>query len=83
MGQITMMFKKKHADGRTMTKVEKRVSMLPTAELITWSDQVLYSVGRSISSWQRGQDKFSLDEAKLGTEVLTAIVNALEERTHK
>jgi hypothetical protein len=77
-----MIFKKK-TETKTKTKVEKRVSTLSTAELITWTDQVLYSVGRNVSAWQKSQDKYSLEEARMGAEALHAIMNALTERTLK
>jgi hypothetical protein len=73
---------KKNKDVKPKTRIEKRVASLPTAELLTWTDQVLYSVGRNLSNWQRGQDKFSLEEAKTGAEVLLAITECLMERTH-
>lgn len=77
-----MIFKKK-TETKTKTKVEKRVSTLSTAELITWTDQVLYSVGRNVSVWQKSQDKYSLEEARMGAEALHAIMNALTERSLK
>jgi hypothetical protein len=77
-----MIFKKK-TETKTKTKVEKRVSTLSTAELLTWTDQVLYSVGRNVSAWQKSQDKYSLEEARMGAEALHAIMNALTERTLK
>ena len=51
-----MIFKKK-TETKTKTKVEKRVATLSTAELLTWTDQFLYSVGRNVSVWQKSQDK--------------------------
>lgn len=81
MGQ-KMIFKKK-TETKAKTKVEKRVAMLPTAELLTWTDQVLYSVGRNISSWQKSQDKYVLEEARMGAEALHAIMEALTERALK
>lgn len=74
-------FKKKQE--REKTKVEKRVAKLPTAELLTWSDQIMYSVGRNLSVWQKSQDNYSLEEARLGAEALHAIMEALTERTVK
>lgn len=68
---------------REKTKVEKRVAKLPTAELLTWSDQIMYSVGRNLSIWQKSQDNYSLEEARLGAEALHAIMEALTERTVK
>lgn len=77
-----MIFKKKKED-KPKTKIEKRVEKIPTAELITWVDQTLYSVGRNMSTWQKSQDKHSLEEARMGAEVLHAIMEALTERAIK
>ena len=77
-----MIFKKK-TETKTKTKVEKRVATLSTAELLTWTDQVLYSVGRNVSVWQKSQDNYSLEEARMGAEALHAIMNALTERSLK
>ena len=55
-----MIFKKSKTV-REKTKIEKRVEKLPTPELLTWTDQVMYSVGRNLSNWQKSQDSFSLE----------------------
>lgn len=65
---------------KEMTKVMRRVSTLPTQELIGWTDQIIYSVGRNLSAWQKTQNKSSLDEACLAAEALHAIMDALKER---
>jgi hypothetical protein len=77
------MFKKKSKLEKQLTKVQKRVQTLPTAELLSWSDQIMYSVGRNLSSWQKSQNAFSLEEARVGAEALHAIVDALSERSIK
>lgn len=63
-----------------MTKLMRRVSSLSTQELLGWTDQIIYSVGRNISSWQKTQNKSSLDEAHMGAEALYAILDTLKER---
>ena len=80
MGQITM-FKKKVE--REKTKMEKRVAKLPSVELLSWTDQAIYSLGRNLSTWQKTEDKFYLDEAKAAAEALHAIVDTLSERHSK
>jgi hypothetical protein len=72
------MFKKKEV--REKTKIEKRVAKLSTSELLTWSDQVMYSIGRNLSSWQKTEEDFSLEEARVGAEALHAILETLKER---
>lgn len=73
-----MIFKKKQE--REKTRIEKRVEKLPTAELISWSDQIMYSVGRNLTAWQRSQHPDTLEEARLGAEALHAILDTLKER---
>lgn len=75
------MFKKKEA--REKTRIEKRVAKLSTPELLTWSDQVIYSIGRNLSSWQKTEDKFHLDEARVAAESIHAILDTLSERHTK
>lgn len=75
-----MWFKKEKAE-RKPTKIEKRVSMLATAELLPWSEQALYSLGRNLSNWQKTQDKFYLEEAKVAAEVVYTITEELSKRS--
>lgn len=75
------MFKKKSKLTKELTRVQKRVQALPTAELLTWSDQIMYSVGRNLSAWQKSQNPYSLEEARVGAEALHAILEALNERS--
>lgn len=78
-----MIFKRKSKLARELTKVQKRVNSIPTAELVTWTDQIMYSVGRNLSNWQKSQNTFSLEEARVGAEALHAILDALSERAIK
>ena len=73
-------FKRKSKTVKELTKVQRRVKSLPTAELLTWTDQIMYSVGRNLSSWQKTQYKDNLAEARLGAESLNAILDTLSER---
>lgn len=72
---------KKIKQEREKTKVEKRIAVLPVSELLPWSEQAIYSLGRNLSSWQKTQDKFYLDEAKVAAEVVHAITEELYKRT--
>ena len=73
------MFKKKK-EQREKTKIEKRVASLPSAELVGWSENALYSVSRNLSTWQKSGDTFYLEEANVGIEALKAIIDTLRER---
>jgi hypothetical protein len=74
------MFKKKK-EQREKTKLEKRVASLPSAELVGWSENALYSVSRNLATWQKSGDTFYLEEANVGIEALKAIIDTLRERS--
>jgi hypothetical protein len=75
------MFKRKPKEVRERTKIEKRVEKLPTHELAGWAENTIYSITQNLNAWQKSKDSFYLKEAKLGAEALTAVVNALNERS--
>ena len=74
-------FKKKEL--RELTKVQRRVQSLPTSELIGWTDQIMFTVGRNLSAWMKSQNAATLEEARVGAEALHAILDTLSERTNK
>lgn len=76
-----MIFKKKHE--RKVSKMTKRAAMLPVSELIPWSDSVLYSIAKNLSSWQKTEAVAYLEEARVNTEALYAIVESLHARVSK
>jgi len=41
---------------------------------------VLYSIGKNLAGWQRSQNPQTLEEARLGAEVIQAITETLTER---
>jgi len=73
-------FKRRSKTVKELTKVQRRVNSLPTPELLTWTDQIMYSIGRNLSAWQKTQYKDNLAEARLGAESLNAILDTLSER---
>jgi len=73
-------FKRKSKMTKELTKVQRRVKSLSTPELLNWTDQIMYSVGRNLSAWQKTQYKDNLEEARLGAESLNAILDTLSER---
>ena len=66
---------------RQRTRIEKRVDSLPSAELLPWAEQSIYTLGRNLSGWQKTGDKFYLEEARVASEVLHTIVASLNQRT--
>jgi hypothetical protein len=77
---MMQIFKKKSKAVKELTRVQKRVSTLPTSELLMWTDQIVYSIGRNLSAWQKSQNRASLEEARLGAESLNAILDTLSDR---
>jgi hypothetical protein len=74
------MFKKKRNPERERTKVEKRVESLPTSELLPWVENALYAIGKNLTVWQKTQDKYALEEARMGAEVLHVILETVKKR---
>jgi hypothetical protein len=74
-------FKKKKV--RELTRVQRRVESLPTSELLGWTDQIIYSIGRNLSAWMKSQNNDTLEEARVGAEALHAILDALSKRAVK
>lgn len=74
-------FKRKSKITKELTKVQRRVKTLPTVELVSWTDQIMYSIGKNLSAWQRSGNQDTLEEARLGGESLHAILDTLKERS--
>lgn len=62
-------------------KVAKRVERIATADLITWSDQVLSEVSRCIRLYETNREDWILKEALVGAEALHALVAELNKRS--
>ena len=73
-------FKRKSKAVKELTRVQRRVKTLPSSELVMWTDQIIYSIGRNLSAWQKSHHPDSLNEARLGAESLSAILDTLTER---
>jgi hypothetical protein len=74
---------KKYAEkqnAKEKSRVEKRVESLPTADLLPWTENALYTIGRNLSTWQKTRDKASLEEARVGAEALHVILESLVKR---
>jgi hypothetical protein len=75
------MFRRKNQFDRRMTKMGKRVSKIPSADLPEWADMAINDAGRALTNWRRRGDPFELDEALLGAEALATILTAIRSRT--
>lgn len=58
----------------------RRVSMLPTPDLVMWSDQAINTVGRYLTLYQRDPSPDVIAEARTGAQVLAAIVEEMDRR---
>jgi hypothetical protein len=81
--KMILRIRSKH--GKTQTakeksKIEKRVESLPTGELLPWTENALYTIGRNLSSWQKTKDPATLEEARIGAEALHVILESLVKR---
>lgn len=74
-------FQKKQAGHQPQTRIEKRVSMLSTPDLVSWAETSLYSLGRNLQEWNRNDNEDALDEFVLGAEAYLAIAKELKRRT--
>jgi hypothetical protein len=75
-----MIFKKKKAGYQPQTKIQKRISKLPSSELVSWTENALFVIGKEITTYQRTGEKELLNEAEIGAEVLHEIVKELKRR---
>jgi hypothetical protein len=75
-----MILKKKKGGYQPQTKIQKRISRLPSAELVTWAENALFVIGKEITGWQRSGNKEMLMDSELGAEALLEIVKELKRR---
>jgi hypothetical protein len=64
------------------TKLQKRVASIGTSDLIMWSENALFVIGKNLTQWSRGNDAALLEEAHLGAEALLAITTELKNRSN-
>jgi hypothetical protein len=68
---------------RELTKIERRVSSLSNSELLGWTDQIMFTLGRNLSAWAKSGNEYTLEEARVGAEALHAILDTLSKRAAK
>jgi hypothetical protein len=64
------------------TKLQKRVEKIGTTDLVLWSENALFAIGKNLTQWTRSHDDALLEEAHLGAEALLAITAELKKRNH-
>ena len=62
------------------TKLQKRVASIGTSDLIAWTENSLYVIGKEITHYQKEKNLDALYEMELGAEALLAIVQELQKR---
>jgi hypothetical protein len=72
--------RKKQDGHQPQTKIQKRISNLPTPELVSWAENALYIIGKEITGWQRSSNKELLMDSELGAEALLEIIKELKRR---
>jgi len=75
-----MILRKKRDGNQPQTKIQKRISKLPTPELITWAENALFVIGKEVTTWMRTNEKALLNDAEMGAEVLHEIIKELKRR---
>ena len=78
-----MFNKKKEWNKPFSEKIAKRVAKIPTGELANWTDQAIYELGRTLSSYEKSREALYLEEALVGAEALHAVVNEYYSRMTK
>jgi hypothetical protein len=58
----------------------KRVSKLPSGEIVFWADQAMSEIGRSIYAYDTTHEEVHINEAMEGLRVLEAIVMEIKYR---
>lgn len=77
--------KKRDAEGDDRPEVydraARRLSALPTADVVLQAELTMASMGRNLAEWQRDPDNVAaLAECELGAQVLTVAVRELLQR---
>jgi hypothetical protein len=63
------------------TRVERRVARVSTADLPSWTEQSLNSLGREMTQWRRTGADTHLREAEEAAEAVLALIRELRTRT--
>jgi hypothetical protein len=74
-------FQKKKDGSQPQSKIEKRVANIATPDLVMWAENALFVIGKEVTHWMRDKNEYALEEASLGAEALTAIINELKKRS--
>lgn len=76
-----LIFKKTKAGPQSQTKLQKRVASISSPDLVTWSENALFVIGKEVTGWLKDHNKDHLYEAEMGAEALLAITQELVKRS--
>lgn len=74
------MLGRKTKEQKELSALEKRISKLSTGDLLSWADQALFGIGRSIADYERFKSIDSLKEAQMGAEALNKVLETVISR---
>lgn len=58
----------------------KRVESIGSTELVAWSENALFVIGKNLTHWSKNKNPDLLEEAHMGAEALFAITTELKKR---
>ena len=62
--------------------MQKRISGLSTPDLVAWSENALFTIGKELTGWLRSNDGLLLDDAEMAAEALLEITKELKRRAN-
>jgi hypothetical protein len=74
-------FKKTKAGPQSQTPIQRRVASISSPDLVAWSENALFVIGKGVTGWLKDRNKDHLHEAELGAEALLAITQELVKRS--
>jgi hypothetical protein len=77
-----MIFKRDphRATQKELTRIQKRLQMMPAADIVGWIETSIYSISKNMSHWQKSQNSFFLEEARMSAEVLHEAIENISRR---
>jgi hypothetical protein len=79
---MKLRLKKRKSVKREVSRIQKRIQLLPDRDIMAWAESSIYDVARNISAWQKNQDKFYLNEAAMSAEVLFEALETVKRRNN-
>lgn len=71
------MFRRSPSTDTLLERARKRAARIATPDLVSWTDQALFGLGRNVDAYRRSGDVASLTEALEGAVALRAVLEEL------